>query len=73
VLDGIKHREVVIDRGVQRYFYGYSDIDLLVSDVEANKAGKIEAFGSYKYKFDMERNRKQGENSRGFWSKCTLV
>lgn len=70
VLDGIKCREVHMDRGVQRYFYNYSELDLLISDVETNKAGKIESFSTYKYYYDMQRNKKQGENSRGFWRKC---
>ena len=72
VMDGIRDREVYLDRGVQRYFYGFKHLDMLVADVEANKAGKIDTFSSYKYKDDMERNRLRGEDSRGFWKKCVL-
>lgn len=72
VLDGVKEREVVIDRGVQRYFYSFEELDMLISDVEQNKQGKIASFGTYKYKYDMEQNLKHGASSKGFWKKCIV-
>lgn len=72
VLDGVPERVVVLDRGVKRYFYNFSELDLLVFDIEANKAGKIASFGLDKYKQAMERNRRHGEHTRGFWKSCVL-
>lgn len=59
--------------GYPRNFYGFNDINKLLSDIVEEKKLKITKYGENAYSRFMLMEKMKNRNQKGFWSKCHEV
>ena len=66
----IKKRRTVMKNGYPSHLYPEADIDVLIGDILAERACRIDAWGEDRYASFREKNVRDNADAKGFWAQA---
>ena len=66
----IKKRRTVMKNGYPSHLYPEADIDVLIGDILAESARRIDAWGEDRYVSFREKNVRDNADAKGFWAQA---
>lgn len=66
-------RHIVQDRGIDRVYCPFRDIDMLVDKILYDRKRLVMRYGEESYVYFMEKNQHDNADRKGFWQSAELV
>lgn len=61
------------DKTSKRFFYPFSDLDMMFNQILSDRHDKISSYGEDKYEFYMNENIKDNRHKYGFWKDSKII